>query len=90
MSFEAKPWTFLGHSGGNIQIEICADKCRKGNYQEIRRTCDAEHQPCGVMLATSLEALLVMFITGKKRNLRHVNRFAHFNFHSSSLNTSHY
>jgi len=46
----------------------------------------AEHQPCGVLLATSLEAAVVMFITGKKSSC-HMNRFAHFNFHSSSLNT---
>jgi len=26
----------------------------------------AEHQPCGVLLATSLEAAVVMFITEKK------------------------
>jgi len=32
---------------------------------------DAEHQACGVLLATSLEAAMVMFIIGNKKTPLH-------------------
>lgn len=49
----------------------------------------AGHKPCGVLLITSLEGVVVMIITGKKA-LPHESFRPLLNFHNGSLNTLHY